>query len=84
MTSPVVLVLDDVQGDTAFGQQFLDIPVGQPVPQVPADASEITSAQGEPEACEHRSRAMCNHRTSLQPPAIDKRNSARDGPPGRL
>jgi hypothetical protein len=43
MTSPVVLVLDDVQGDTAFGQQFLDIPVGQPVPQVPADASEITS-----------------------------------------
>ena len=28
---------DVVNGDTAFGQQFLDIPVGQPVPQVPAD-----------------------------------------------
>jgi hypothetical protein len=28
---------DVVNNDAALGQQYLDIPVGQPVPQVPAD-----------------------------------------------
>jgi hypothetical protein len=32
-----------INGDAALGQQLLDVPVGQSVPQVPAAVTEITS-----------------------------------------
>ena len=66
---------DMINSDAAFGQQFLDVPVGQSVPQVPADRDRDHLPR-EPEACEDRGRAMCSHPTSLRPSAIDQRNSA--------
>jgi hypothetical protein len=66
---------DVVNGDAALGQQFLDVAVGQPAPQVPADGDR-DHLRREPEASEDRSRATCSHRTSLLPSAIDQRNSA--------
>jgi hypothetical protein len=58
---------DLINGDTALGQQLLDIPVGQPVPQVPADRDRDHLPQ-EPETSEDRGRARRSHRTSLQQP----------------
>ena len=66
---------DVIDGDAALGQQFLDVPVGQPIPQVPPDR-ERDHRRREPEACEDRSGAMCSHPTSLRPSTIDQRNSA--------
>jgi hypothetical protein len=43
---------DVIDGDAAFGQQFLDVPVRQPVPQVPADRDR-NHLPREPEASEH-------------------------------
>ena len=35
--------VDVIHGDSAPGQQFLDVPAGQAIPQVPTDRNEITS-----------------------------------------
>ena len=43
---------DVIDGDAALGQQFLDVPVRQPVPQVPADRDRDHLPR-EPEASEH-------------------------------
>jgi hypothetical protein len=43
---------DVIDGDAALGQQFLDVPVGQPVAQVPADRDRDHLPR-EPEASEH-------------------------------
>ena len=44
---------DVINGDTALGQQFLDVTVRQAVPQVPADRDR-DHLRREPEASEHR------------------------------
>jgi hypothetical protein len=67
---------DVINGYTALGQQLLDIPVRQAIAQVPPDRDRDHSRR-KPEASEDRGRAMCSHRTSLRPSAIDQRNSAR-------
>jgi hypothetical protein len=64
-----------VHGDAALGQQLLDIPVGQAITQISPDRDRDDLPR-EPEASEDRGRAMCGHRTILQPSAIDQRNSA--------
>ena len=75
---------DVIDGDAALGQQLLDVPVGQPLPQVPPDR-ERDHRRREPEACEDRCGAMCSHPTSLRPSTLDQRNSSLPGPyrPGR-
>jgi hypothetical protein len=67
---------DMINGYAALGQQLLDIPVRQAIAQVPPDRDR-DHIRREPEASEDRGRAMCSHRTSLRPSAIDQRNSAR-------
>lgn len=66
---------DVINGDTALGQQLLNIPVGQPIAQVPADRDRYLFRR-EPEASKDRGRAKCSHPTSLQPSAIDQHNRA--------
>jgi hypothetical protein len=66
---------DVVDGDAALVEQFLDIAIGQAVPQVPAD-SDGDHLPREPEASEHRGRARRHHRTSLPPVTINQCNSA--------
>ena len=53
---------DVIDGDVALGQQFLDIAVGQPVPQIPADR-DGDHLPREPEAGKDRVRPRCSHRT---------------------
>jgi hypothetical protein len=55
---------DVIDGDTALGQQLPGIPVGQAVPQVPADRDRDHLPR-EPETSEDRGRARRAHRTSL-------------------
>ncbi len=43
---------DVIDADPALGQQLLDVPVGQSVPQVPADRDRDHLTR-EPEASEH-------------------------------
>jgi hypothetical protein len=43
---------DVVHGDAALGEQFLDVAVGQPIAQVPADR-DCDHLPREPEASEH-------------------------------
>ena len=69
----------NLNGDAALGQQFLNIPVGQAVPQVPADR-ERDHLGREPEATKDRGRARWSRRISLPPYAIDQRNSAAQFP----
>jgi hypothetical protein len=64
-----------IHGDTALGQQLLDIPVGQAIPQVPPDRDRDHLPR-EPETSEDRGRTRRTHPTSLQPAAIGQRNSA--------
>ena len=66
---------DVINGDTALGQQFLNVPLREAVPQVPADR-DGDHLPREPETSEHRRRARRRHRTSLPPAAIDQRNRA--------
>ena len=53
---------DVVNGDTAVGQQLPNIPVGQPVSQIPADRGR-DHLGWEPQAGEDRSRRTRGHRT---------------------
>jgi len=55
---------DVVNGDATLGQQFLDVAVGQPVAQVPADC-DWDHLPREPEPREHRWWARRRHCTSL-------------------
>ena len=61
---------DVVDGDAPLGQQLLDVPVGQSVPQVPADRDR-DHVRREPEPSEHRGHAISGHKTSL-PTAHDR------------
>src|SRR6266849_9634288 len=70
---------DVINGNTALGQQLLDIPVGQPVPQVPADRDRDHLPR-EAETSEDRGRARRSHRTSLQHP----RSANATVPPDRV
>jgi hypothetical protein len=65
---------DMVNSDAALGHQFLDVPVGQAVAQVPADC-ERDHLRREPEASKDRGRGV---QSPDQSPAIaiDQRNSA--------
>jgi transposase InsO family protein len=58
---------DVIHGDTALGQQLLNIPVGQAIAQVPADRDRDHLTR-EPETSKDRGRAKRSHRTSLRPP----------------
>jgi hypothetical protein len=66
---------DVIDGDTPLGQQFLDVPVGKSIAQVPADRDRDHLPR-EPEASKDRGRATRSHPTSLHPSGIDQRNSA--------
>ncbi len=66
---------DVIHGDAALGQQFLAVPVGQAVPQVPANRYR-DDLRREPKASKDGSHGTRIHRISLPPPAIDQRNSA--------
>ena len=56
---------DVVNGDAALGQQFLDVPVGQAVAQVPADR-ERDHLRRVPKARRDGGRARWGHRISLR------------------
>ena len=64
-----------IDGDTALGQQFFHITVGQAVPQVPADRHGDHLPR-EPEASENRRRARGHHHASLPTTALKQRNTA--------
>src|SRR6185437_2013779 len=66
---------DVINGDAALGQKLFNVPVGQAVPQVPADRHR-NHLRREPEAGKDGGRASWSHRTSLPPAAINQRNSA--------
>jgi hypothetical protein len=66
-------------GDAAFGQQFLNVPVGQAIPQAPAADRERDHLGREPEASKDRGHARWSHCLSLPPCAIDQRSSAGTG-----
>jgi hypothetical protein len=66
---------DVIDDDTVLSQQFLDIPLGQAVPQVPADRDRDHLTR-EPETSEDRGRTGRAHRASIQPAASGQRNSA--------
>ena len=64
-----------IDSDTALGQQFFHITVGQAVPQVPADRHGDHLPR-EPEASENRRRARGHHHASLPATALKQRNTA--------
>jgi hypothetical protein len=65
-----------IDGDTAFGEQLLDVAVRQAVAQVPVDADRDDLPR-EAEACKRRTTRRPRHPLSLSVPAIEQRNSAR-------
>jgi hypothetical protein len=73
---------DVINGDAALGQQFLNVPVGQAVPEVLADRERYHLGR-EPEAAKDQGRARQSHRISLPPYATDQRNSALRRVPSR-
>jgi integrase family protein with SAM-like domain len=73
--------LDDViDGDSALGQQLLNVPAGQAIAQVPADRDRDHLTR-EPETSKDRGRARRSHRTSLRPPTD---RPTQQCPPGSL
>ena len=71
---------DVIHSNATLGQQLLDIAVGQPVPQV-SPHRDRDHLPRELEAGKHRGHAMSSHQTSLQPSAIDQRNSPLNSSP---
>ena len=65
---------DVIDRDTSLGEQLLDVPVGQAVPQVPPHRHRDHLAR-EPETSERGGRRGC-HDTSFVPGPMAERNSA--------